>query len=453
MGGRSLTLEAQTGGHLITFYSLVEFCVDSVATCSSHGADKLCVPIGLSFLSALLLLLSCFLLVYQRCTFRGGNAGDTITFLYSLLGNMCSTTGAILSRQLHIQVLMGAFAAAIDAVSFLACCFPVLLCWNSKAERRLRMMRGRRRQHLLAVCVLMVVAGGFLKSTVSQPADRPLSVRRLLHAALQNNTEVLGYMLGLLSCVIACTSRFPALCRAYRGRMLTRTYMFSGLLCSLAGSLYAAAILLYDTQLAFLLRVMPWLLSAICCVVLDLLILVIFWWKRGSRQKLTTFSLDTESLLGGSAVPHEDNAVMKRQRKQQVLSSVRTKTENVQKMTEMGHYMDVSVQPAKKEVKLPKEEVGDRPLNRTVEVDSFCSSDYSCDSSQVSSDLEWDFEEAIAQWSEPTAKQEVDEFPHQEWPTNPKPFNICTCAMFRLPQKTLSGTEEDESVFSGSLAK
>ncbi|KAA8589524.1 hypothetical protein FQN60_012889 [Etheostoma spectabile] len=336
-------------------------------------------------------------LVYQRCTFRGGNAGDTITFLYSLL------------------------------------------------ERRLRMMRGRRRQHLLAVCVLMVVAGGFLKSTVSQPADRPLSVRRLLHAALQNNTEVLGYMLGLLSCVIACTSRFPALCRAYRGRMLTRTYMFSGLLCSLAGSLYAAAILLYDTQLAFLLRVMPWLLSAICCVVLDLLILVIFWWKRGSRQKLTTFSLDTESLLGGSAVPHEDNAVMKRQRKQQ--------TENVQKMTEMGHYMDVSVQPAKKEVKLPKEEVGDRPLNRTVEVDSFCSSDYSCDSSQVSSDLEWDFEEAIAQWSEPTAKQEVDEFPHQEWPTNPKPFNICTCAMFRLPQKTLSGTEEDESVFSGSLAK
>lgn len=41
-----------------------------------------------------------------------------------------------------------------------------------------------------------------------------------------------------------------------------------------------------------------------------------------------------------------------------------------------------------KEVKLSKEDVEDWPLNRTVQVDSFCSSDNSCDSSQVSSDLE-----------------------------------------------------------------
>lgn len=44
------------------------------------------------------------------------------------------------------------------------------------------MMKGRRRQHLFAVCVLMVIAGGFLESRVSRrPADRPLSGRRLLH--------------------------------------------------------------------------------------------------------------------------------------------------------------------------------------------------------------------------------------------------------------------------------
>lgn len=58
----------------------------------------------------------------------------------------------------------------------------------------------------------------------------------------------------------------------YRGQMLTWANMFSGLICSLAGALYAAAILLYDTQFGFLLRVMPWLLSAICCVTLDLLV-------------------------------------------------------------------------------------------------------------------------------------------------------------------------------------
>ncbi|XP_054459330.1 transmembrane protein 44 isoform X2 [Anoplopoma fimbria] len=460
MGARTLTLVGQTRENPNTFpFGLLEFCVDSVATCFSHNADRRCVPIGLSSLSALLLLLSCFLYVYQMCTFRKEAPGGTISFLYSFIGNLCSTIGAILSRQLHIQVLMGAFAAAVDAVSFIACCFHVLLYWNSKAGRRLRMMRGRRRQHLLAVCVLMVVAGGFLKSRVTHlSAERPLSSRRrLLHTILQDNVEVLGYMLGLLSCVIACTSRFPALCRAYRGQMFTWAYMFSGLLCSLAGALYAAAILLYDTQFGFLLRVMPWLLSAICCVTMDLLILVVHWWKRGTRQQRTSFFPDTESLLSGSRILTADNDVMKRPKKQQVHSSTGTKTKNVQKMTEMGCYMDVTVQPAgKKCLKevMSLEEVEDRSLNQNVRVDSFCSSDTSCDSSLVSSDLEWDFEEANAQWIEPNAKQqEEDTFPPQERLTNPKLVTICTCSMFGLPQKTQSGKEEGESVSSASLAK
>ncbi|XP_042339966.1 transmembrane protein 44 [Plectropomus leopardus] len=463
MRGPTLALEGQTTGNTFLF-GLVEFCVHSVTTCFSHDANKLCVPIGLCFLSALFLLLSCFLLVYQRCTLRRENPGEASTFLYSLLGNMCSTVGAILSSQLHIQVLMGAFAATMDAVSFVSCCCHVLLCWNSKAEKRFRMKRGRRRQHLLAVCVLMVVAGGFLKSRVAHhPPDRPLSERRLLHTTLQGNTEILGYILGLLSFVITCTSRFPTLCRACRGHMLTRAYMISGLLCSLSGALYAAAILLYDTQFEFLLRVLPWLLSAICCATLDLLILVIRWCKRGSRRQLTRFSPDSESLLGGSGILDgtEDNDVMKRQRKQQVKSSsAQTKIKNVQMMTEMGRYMDISVQPARKmclkEV-MSKEDMADLPLNKTmrvIRVNSFCSSDMSDDSSVVSSDLEWDFAEANASWRDPTAKQqEGDELPPQEWPTNPKPINICTCAIIRLPDKTLSSTKEAESLSSASLAK
>ncbi|XP_034387015.1 transmembrane protein 44 isoform X2 [Cyclopterus lumpus] len=434
MGARASTLEGQTRANPNTFpFGLEKFCVDAVTTCFSRNADARCVPIGLSSVAALLLLLPCCLFVYQRCRFRGETPGGSVSFLYSFLGNLCATIGAVLSRQLHILVLIGAFAAAMDAVSCISCCCHVLLYWNSKAGRRLRTMRGRRRQHLPAVCVLMVVTGGFLKSRVTPlPAVGPLVGRRrlLLHATLRDNTEVLGYILGLLSCVIACTSRFPALCRAYRGQMLARAYMFSGLLCSLAGALYAAAILLYDTEFGFLLRLMPWLLSAICSATMDLLILVIHWWRRGTAQKLTSFSPDTESLLCSSRILTEDNAVMKRKRKQQVLSSAGTKTKDGQKMTEMGGYMDVTVQPAGK---ICFEKVEDRSLNQTVRmirVDSFCS-ETSCDSSLVSSDLEWDFEAANSQWLEPTAKQqEGDNFPLQELPTNPKLNNICTCAMF-----------------------
>lgn len=59
---------------------------------------------------------------------------------------------------------------------------------------------------------------------------------------------------------------------------MTHTAISSGLLCSLAGALYTAAILFCGTQLGFLMRVMPWLLSSTSCVILDFL--VSFYSKR-----------------------------------------------------------------------------------------------------------------------------------------------------------------------------
>lgn len=54
------------------------------------------------------------------------------------------------------------------------------------------MMRGRRRQHLLTVCTLMVVVG-FLRAGLPQlPVERPLGGRRLFHAALQVRTRHLS---------------------------------------------------------------------------------------------------------------------------------------------------------------------------------------------------------------------------------------------------------------------
>ncbi|MEQ2241711.1 hypothetical protein ILYODFUR_028135 [Ilyodon furcidens] len=222
----------------------------------------------------------------QKCKLRGEYSGETILVFYSFLGHLCSSVGAVLSSQLLIQCIF--------------CCLPVFLCWNSKTQRRLRAMKRRRRQHLLAVGVLMVVAGGFLKSRVD-PALRSVSGRKLLHSSMQisswspimDNKEILGYILGLLAFVISWTSRFPVLCRARRGQM----YIFSGLLCSVSGALYTAAILLYDVRVEFLIRVMPWLLSSIGCVILDLLISIIHWWKTGTRQMTVKLSADTERLL------------------------------------------------------------------------------------------------------------------------------------------------------------
>ncbi|KAG7514345.1 hypothetical protein JOB18_031186 [Solea senegalensis] len=446
-------MEAQPGrGFDSLFTDLLAFCVDSVATCvSSDAADKRCVLLGLSSLSSLFLLLSGLVLLYQRCR-CGGNAEETVIYFYCFIGNVCNTLGAILSGQLYIQVLMGAFAAAVDAVNVMAGCFPVFLHSNSKTERRLRSMRRqRRRQHFLAVCVLMMVTGGFLKSMVN-PTNRFLSGRRLLHVALPGNTDVLGYVLGWIAFVIVCTARFPAVCSVYRGQMLPQACLISGLLCSVAGSLNAAALLLYNTQVGFLLKVMPWLLSAICCVTLDLLTVVLHCCKRDTRQQLVSLSFsDTERLLGDSGVPSEENALMMNYRTQKGNSLAGTNKTKVQKMSEMGCYMDVSLQP-EREICL-QEEAEDRPLNRTVRgirTEGFCFSDTSCDSSTISSDLEWDFEEANGQWRT-SVQQQNDEFPFQQCPANPNPLNFCTCAMSRLPITILPGKQE--GVTTVSLAK
>ncbi|XP_012721467.2 transmembrane protein 44 [Fundulus heteroclitus] len=432
------------------------FGLHSAATCWSPDADRRCVPAALTLFSAVSLLLATLLILCQRCTIKGENSGESIVVLYSFLGNLCSTVGAVLSRQLHIQIFMGAFAASMDALRCILCCLPLLLCWNSQTQRRLRSIKKRRRQHLLAVGVLMVVAGGFLKSRVEEPtALRPVSGRKLLHGSMQvsswsptmDNKEILGYILGVLACVIAWTSRFPVLCRARRGQNLTQIYIFSEFLCSISGALYTAAILLYDVQLVFLIRVMPWLLSSIGCVILDLLILVMHQCKTGTTQKTMKLPPDTQRLLGMHA---DHTAVMKQQKKQQKPNSAQTKTNDVQKLTEMGQYMDVSGQQTKlfslKKVRLAKDGSDSGPphrMVRLVRVDNLCSSDTSYNSSSDCTDLEWDFEAAIAQWSKPPVKpQEGDNFPLQDWPTNPKPFSVCICSMADLPQKSPCSANE-----------
>ncbi|KAM9796796.1 transmembrane protein 44 isoform X1 [Syngnathus typhle] len=405
--------------------SLLAFCTTSFTPCFTRtDPGQSCFSIRLICVSSLLLLISSLHLVLRRCKHHGGHPGHIVTSLYCLLGNACGFTGAVLSRQLQIQVLMGLICAALDLVNLVSFGIPLCLCRNLQAERRQRMIKRRRRAHLLVVFLLGALTGGFLKSGVlhSPAASWRLHGRRLLYVALQDNTEILGYTLGLLSFVISSTSKFPTLYRVYRGKTLSRSHIFSGALCSLAAALYAAAILHYDRRVSFLLRVMPWLLTAVCGGLLDLLSIALHWCHMGARQKLKRFSLEMESLLGDSS---KDKVPVQHHGKQ-------GKHFN---LTEMGHYMDVSIDTTKQTYPREVTLVDNTPLSSTAPMVRVDDCDTSCDSSIVNFDLEWDFEEGNVQWSEPnTNPQNGEAFPLQEWPSNPKPFNILTYASCILPQ-------------------
>ncbi|XP_029004542.1 transmembrane protein 44 isoform X1 [Betta splendens] len=471
MDKRALIADDQYGGSLDTLLPrLLDFCVASFAACFSRDAGELCVPVGLCAVSVLLLLLSAPLSVYQSCRYGAQRPGASSVFLYCFIGDLCGTVGAVLSRQLHVQILVGASAAAVDAVNAASCCLPALLCRASTTERRRRLLRGRRRrQRLLAVCVLMVIAGAFLRSGLSRPSDGPVVGRRLLRVAPrvsrldpllrarmqrftpaveQDTTAALGYTLGLVSVVIACSSRLPALCGPCR-QSPSWASATSDLLSSAAWALYAAALLLYDTRRSFLLSALPWLLSAVCCAALDLLILAAQWcrWMRGAGPQPGRLSSDTERLLGDPGIADEENAGMKRA---QIRSSANTKNKSAQNVSEMGRYMDVSGRPARKiclkEVTVAKDKGVDRFPGRTVRilrVDGRSSTDTSGDSS-FSSDLEWDFAEAHARWRDPTANAPAGEkLPLLERPKAAQPPHACATSG---PPRTAPGAEEDGSV-------
>ncbi|KAJ0064992.1 hypothetical protein NL108_000963 [Boleophthalmus pectinirostris] len=383
-------------------HSLSTFWEDSITCFTEEIGGKLCGVISLGTISGLLLLLAHAALGYERCRYQAESGREATTSLYCLLGNSCSTIGAILSRQLHVQVILAAFSAIIDAVSFVTLCIPICLCRNSKAGRRMRARR--RRQHLFGICVLFMITGGFFKVGLSNnEIDNTLRQRRLLQIIMEDNSDIVGYVLGILSLVIAYTSRFPALYRTCTKRLMTRAQLLSAVLCCLAGTCYATALLLYDTSNAFICRTLPWLLSGVLCAIMDLLMIFIHLCKK---QNPVVFSPDTVSLLGKSTI-----AVKEKPNEERIHSIPQIK-KNAEKLTGTDCYLHVNCPSDRKSpIQLH--------LSRTVKKEGiqnkdekcFCSSDTSFDSSVISSDLEWDFEEANIQWCKPAAvKLKVDEW-------------------------------------------
>ncbi|XP_072294820.1 transmembrane protein 44 isoform X2 [Eucyclogobius newberryi] len=395
--------------------SFAHFWEDSITCFTEDAGGELCGVISLGSISGLLLLLAHAALGYERCRYQVQSGREATTSLYSLLGNSCSTIGAILSRQLHVQVVLAAFSATMDAVSFITLCMPICLCRNSKAGTRIRARR--RRQHLFGVCVLFMVTGGFLTVGLDNlEMEKTRIQRRLLQGIMEDNADILGYVLGILSFAIAFTSRLPALYRACTKRQMTKAHAFSTVLCSLAGSCYATALMLYDR--AFLLKTMPWWLSAALCSIMDILIVLIHLCKKQS----SVVSPNTVHLLRNSTFPDKEK------RHEERSHSTPHLKKNAEKLTD--GYLHVNCPSERKSPILSnlknlkgtvkKEGVFAYSCVHGKDEDRFCSSDTSFDSSVFSSDLEWDFEEPIIKCCEPAAIQlKEDGFPLQEWQSIP----------------------------------
>ncbi|KAH1165077.1 hypothetical protein KIL84_022636 [Mauremys mutica] len=240
--------------------------------------DRACASAALGGLAALLWMAAHGLLVRARCRRKDWQEVSVLCIIYSFVGSMCNTIGALLAQQLAIQVFTGAYMAAVDIIHFLLTLFPVCASDPRPAPAPPGRRKRRRRQvrsSLLALALPLCTGPGWYvlaMATSSSPEEFHGAQRRLLGTALQENTEVLGFALGMLAALVAFTARIPALSGACRGRLSPVTQHWASISSALASVLYAAAIVTHDQRPAYFVRAMPWLLLSLGSAALDVAI-------------------------------------------------------------------------------------------------------------------------------------------------------------------------------------
>ncbi|XP_009466798.1 PREDICTED: transmembrane protein 44 [Nipponia nippon] len=274
-----------------------------------------CVSWGLWMLAALCWiaarsLLSC------GCPGQGRRQASVLCLLYSFLGHICNAVGALLASQLSIQILTGAYMAVANVLRFLLAVFPP--CPPETQEmaglpRQQRRRRRRLRDGLLALALPLSVGAG---RSLLAPSPRPSwellqgARRRLLGAVFEDNTEALGFVLGLLSALIALTARIPAFSRACRGKPCSWRRLWATPCPAAAGVLYTAAIVTRDQQPARILRALPWLLVALGSAALDVALLFLACTAKSQKgQRLVPEVPDAWALLAGEREEDDRGAV------------------------------------------------------------------------------------------------------------------------------------------------
>ncbi|XP_070946731.1 transmembrane protein 44 isoform X3 [Macaca nemestrina] len=318
---------------------------------------RVCISFGLWICAASCWIAAHVLLLYLRCAKKSRQDQSALCAACCLLTSLCDTVGAVLARQLTIQVFTGAYLAAVDLVNFMFILFPVCgskFKSNSDREARERKRRRQLRASVFALalplslgpCWALWVAAPKASATIRGPQ------RRLLASLLQENTEILGYLLGSIAAFGSWASRIPPLSRICRGKTFPSIHLWTRLLSALAGLLYASAIVAHDRQPEYLLRATPWFLTSLGRAALDLAIIFLSCVMKSKMRQALGFateareSPDTQALLT-CAEKEEENQEARNEDKNLdwVPLTTLSHCKSLRTMTAISRYMELTIEP------------------------------------------------------------------------------------------------------------
>ncbi|XP_039622070.1 transmembrane protein 44 isoform X2 [Polypterus senegalus] len=399
--------------------------------------EKVCVSFALWIAAAVLWIVADSLLLFQLLRTKGKHYSISVhCIVYGFIGNLSNTVGALLANQLTIQIFTGMYMAAADLVNFIFFFFPFCK-WKSARQGSGKKRRNSRKRNsllLLFLLPLSVGSGYWTWQSISRPnvLQTKDSRRRLLSTFLQENTDVIGYALGLVALTISWTSKCPDIQKMYNGKKFSYTQVWSQIFKILASVIYASAILCHDKQTDYILKALPWILNSLGTAAIDNTILLLNYLRVtkvahhiGLDQVLAE-EQDTQVLL--SPVYQDMEEI---EEEIQLEATGKTKSEWVplttipnnrylQKMAEIGHYMDLSIQTVQEisfgMIRLqregrysPSECFYSVDNSKTLEPPSYpplkvinvelSSSVASSDVISLNSELEWDFEDMDQNWN------------------------------------------------------
>ncbi|XP_041036705.1 transmembrane protein 44 isoform X3 [Carcharodon carcharias] len=430
--------------------------------------EKVCISFALWLLSLLLWAIAHFMLFYFRCKRRGWREESLPCTIYAFLGNICNMFGALLAKQLSIQAFTAAYMAAVDILHFVLILFPVCGSRSRSTTDQLR-KRNKRRSAMFMVCLPFTMGTScyFWASPVAEMDIRGPR-RKLLTTLLQDNTEIIGYVLGVIAVFIGWTSRFPLILKASRGKIDSSLQKWALILSIFGGALYAAAILAHEKSPEFILQALPWLLIFLGGAALELSILFLscLLKDKTARQHWgleVVIESDTISLLESPGHEVEDEEIeVETQNLDWMPLNIPQNNRYLRKMAEIGHYMDLSIEPVQEigfgVKRLPGD--GQTCTERGKRVDTLfvhdppmyppkqvihanVSSCSSSDATSINSELEqkylealnseqWDFEDIPQEWKM-TQKQE-------EHTLNCSPDQTPVISMHSFPTSIVSST-------------
>ncbi|XP_014638560.1 PREDICTED: transmembrane protein 44 isoform X2 [Ceratotherium simum simum] len=316
---------------------------------------RVCISFGLWICASFCWIATHALLLYLRCAKKSRRDQTALCAACCLLTSLCDTVGAILARQLTIQVFTGAYLAAVDLGNFVFILFPV--CGsrhksNSGRGSRERKRRRRLRASVFALALPLSLGPGWaLWATVPKASGVVRGPqRRLLGSFLQDDTEILGYLLGGIAALGSWASRIPPLSRICQGKTFPSIHLWTRFLSALAGLLYASAIVAHDRRPDYLLRATPWFLTSLGRASLDLAIIFLSCVMKSKMRRALGFASeareipDTQALLT-CAEKEEENQEARNENADWVPLMTLPHCKPLRTMAAISRYMELTIEP------------------------------------------------------------------------------------------------------------